>query len=104
MYTVRRKLEIVRQDDGGFVRLNRDRRDRVQRIGYRFDTHPRPGVARHCDAKEPEFEQLLDRAGVEHRHHQVHEGGLTGRRYVTGHHRVIITDDRQNATMRGSAT
>ena len=100
-HAVGRKGEIVGNDDLDAFGVDGDRRRAFHRVGYALEAHPQARKAAHRPSVQPEVDDLLDRRGIEHRHHR--RGKLViglvrnGRRL----RRMIVAREHQDAAMLG---
>ena len=100
---LRRKLEIIRQQDGRLLGIDRDGCRALDRIGHGFHAGPGPSIARHGDADEAEAQDLADILRTEHGNAGGDEGliALVGQRGRT--RARIVAGYRENPAMRRGA-
>ena len=90
-------VEEARVHDPDAVRRDRRGADLVGDVGDDLEAHPEAGVARELEAQAAEVEDLLDRAGEQHREERVVERDLRVRRDRRGLRERVVAAEGEHA-------
>ena len=91
--------KVIRCDNVKIFSLKRYNGTGFNRVGNDFVTDPTTRVTRHRNAKQTQFDKLMDRGRKQHRHDGCHKGMIRLMRYGRRLGRMIITGNTQNAPM-----
>ena len=83
----------------GQRRIDRDRGRALDRVVDAFQRHPAAGEARHGDAEQAVFQDLLHAGRVQHRHQRVDHGVLALVRRGAGFADMVVAQQHQHAAM-----
>ena len=95
----RRRGEVLGQVDRGGRRADRDRGRALDRVVDAFERHPAAGEARHGDAEQAVFQDLLHAGRVQHRHQRVDHGVLALVRGGAGFADMVVAEQQQHAAV-----